>query len=98
MRTTKNLTSIISDDFLQLPVTCAKCHNILFRLGNLKGITSSYERYGFFDLRLSDFCTFTVDNIQDKSKQNQFYEIWDKNYYKDILGEGPYSELKRDSK
>jgi len=44
IKSAKNLTQIVSDDFMQLPCICATCNNILFRIGNLKGITQNYER------------------------------------------------------
>lgn len=72
---------------MQLPITCANCENVLFRVGNLKGITANYTKYGFFELKLSDFLTFSVDSIKVE-KTNKFYEIWEGNIYKDILGVG----------
>lgn len=87
MRTAKNMTNITSEDFMQLPCTCANCQNILFRIGNLKGITANYTQYGFFELVLSDFLTFSVE-ANKVEKTNKFYEIWEGNIYKDILGVG----------
>jgi len=56
---------------MQLPCTCANCENVLFRIGNLKGITANYTQYGFFELKLSDFLTFSVDSIKVE-KTNKF--------------------------
>jgi len=87
LRTAKNLTNITSEDFMQLPCTCDKCDNILFRIGNLKGITANYAQYGFFELSLSDFLTSSAES--NKVEQtNKFFEIWEGNIYKDILGVG----------